>query len=33
ASIAAVPTSKGVDRDRPITDIMIIRATLVKRKK
>lgn len=32
-SIASVPTSKGVDRDRPLTDVMIIKAKLVKRKK
>jgi peptidyl-prolyl cis-trans isomerase B (cyclophilin B) len=32
-SIAAVPTSKGIDRDRPLTDVMIIKATLVKRRK
>lgn len=31
--IAAVPTSKGNDRDRPLTDVMIIKAKLVKRKK
>ena len=31
-SIAASPTSKGADRDRPITDIKIIKAKLVKRK-
>jgi cyclophilin family peptidyl-prolyl cis-trans isomerase len=32
-SIAAVPTSKSADRDRPLTDVMIIKAILVKRKK
>ncbi len=32
-SIAAVPTSRGADRDRPLTDVAIIKATLVKRKK
>jgi cyclophilin family peptidyl-prolyl cis-trans isomerase len=31
--IAAVPTSKGADRDRPSTDVMIIKVKLVKRKK
>lgn len=31
--IASVETSKGVDRDRPLTDVKIIKATLVKRKK
>jgi len=31
--IAAVPTSKGVDRDRPLTDVKIISAKLIKRKK
>ena len=31
--IASVPTSKGVDRDRPIEDVKIIKAKLVKRKK
>ncbi len=31
--IAAVPTSKGVDRDRPLENISIIKAKLVKRKK
>lgn len=31
--IAAVQTSKGADRDRPIEDIKIIKAKLVKRKK
>lgn len=31
--IASVETSKGVDRDRPLTDIKIIKASLVKRKK
>jgi peptidyl-prolyl cis-trans isomerase B (cyclophilin B) len=32
-SIAIVPTSKGADRDRPLEDVMIQKATLVKRKK
>ena len=32
-SIAAVPTSKADDRDRPLTDVAIIKATLVKRRK
>jgi cyclophilin family peptidyl-prolyl cis-trans isomerase len=31
--IAAAPTSKGSDRDRPLEDIAIIKAKLVKRKK
>src|SRR5687767_2524610 len=31
--IAAVQTSKGQDRDRPVSDIIIIKAKLVKRKK
>ncbi len=31
--IASVETSKGVDRDRPLTDVKIIKASLVKRKK
>ncbi len=31
--IAAVPTSRGADRDRPIEDVKIIKAKLVKRKK
>lgn len=31
--IAAVPTSKGADRDRPLEDARIIKAKLVKRKK
>lgn len=31
--IAAVQTSKGNDRDRPVVDVKIIRAKLVKRKK
>ena len=30
-SIAAVPTSKGVDRDRPLVDVRIIKMRLVKR--
>ena len=32
-TIAAVPTSKGADRDRPLEDVSIIKAKLVKRKK
>jgi peptidyl-prolyl cis-trans isomerase B (cyclophilin B) len=31
--IASVPTSKGADRDRPLEDVKIIKAKLVKRKK
>ena len=31
--IAAVETSKGNDRDRPLTDVRIIKAKLIKRKK
>ncbi len=31
--IAAVETSKGNDRDRPLKDVMIIKAKLIKRKK
>jgi peptidyl-prolyl cis-trans isomerase B (cyclophilin B) len=31
--IAAVPTSTGRDRDRPVQDVRIIKASLVKRKK
>lgn len=31
--IAAVPTSHGADRDRPLQDVMIIRAKLVRRTK
>ena len=31
--IAAVPTSKGADRDRPIDNVVIVKAKLVKRKK
>ena len=31
--IAAVQTSKGNDRDRPLTDVRIIKASLIKRKK
>ena len=31
--IAAMPTSKGTDRDRPLTDVQIIKAKLIKRKK
>jgi peptidyl-prolyl cis-trans isomerase B (cyclophilin B) len=32
-SIAAVPTSKGPDKDRPIQDVRILKAKLIKRKK
>jgi cyclophilin family peptidyl-prolyl cis-trans isomerase len=31
--IAAVPTSKGADQDRPLEDVKVIKARLVKRKK
>lgn len=31
--IAAAPTSKGIDRDRPLKDITIIKAKLIKREK
>jgi peptidyl-prolyl cis-trans isomerase B (cyclophilin B) len=31
--IAAVQTSKGADRDRPLQDVKIIKAKLVRRKK
>ncbi len=31
--IAAVPTSHRADRDRPLQDVMIVKAKLVKRKK
>lgn len=31
--IALVPTSKGADRDRPLQDVLIIKAKLIKRKK
>ncbi len=31
--IASVPTSKGADRDRPLEDVRIIKAKLVKRRK
>jgi peptidyl-prolyl cis-trans isomerase B (cyclophilin B) len=31
--IAAVPTSRNSDRDRPLTDVRIVKAKLVKRKK
>jgi cyclophilin family peptidyl-prolyl cis-trans isomerase len=31
--IAVVPTSKGADRDRPLEDVKIIKAKLIKRKK
>jgi peptidyl-prolyl cis-trans isomerase B (cyclophilin B) len=30
-SIAAVPTSKGADRDRPLADVRILKARLIKR--
>lgn len=30
--IAAVPTSKGIDKDRPLEDVRILRAKLIKRK-
>lgn len=30
--IAAVPTSKGIDRDRPLEDVRILKAKLIKRK-
>ncbi|MCC7400135.1 MAG: peptidylprolyl isomerase [Chitinophagaceae bacterium] len=32
-SIAAVPTSTGKDRDRPLNDVRILKAKLIKRKK
>jgi len=32
-AIATVATSKGVDRDRPLQDVRIIKASLIKRKK
>ena len=32
-TIAAVPTSKAADRDRPLINVMIVKAKLVKRKK
>lgn len=32
-SIAVQPTSKAIDRDRPLTDVKIIKARLVKRRK
>jgi cyclophilin family peptidyl-prolyl cis-trans isomerase len=32
-AIAAVETSEGIDRDRPVQDVVIIKAKLVKRKK
>src|SRR5436189_2786329 len=32
-AIAAVETSKGVDRDRPVNNVIILKAKLVKRKK
>ncbi len=32
-AIAEVPTSKGADRDRPLTDVKILKAHLVKRKR
>lgn len=31
--IAAVPTSKGVDRDRPMENVVIVKATLIRRKR
>lgn len=31
--IAATPTSKGADRDRPLDNVRILKATLIKRKK
>ena len=31
--IASVPTSKGIDKDRPLQDVMIIKAKLIRRKK
>lgn len=31
--IAATPTSKGEDRDRPLTDVKIVKVKLIKRKK
>ena len=31
--IAAVPTSRGADRDRPRENVMIVKAKLIKRKK
>lgn len=31
--IAAVPTSKGVDRDRPLENVVIVKATLIRRKR
>ncbi|MBI3138081.1 MAG: peptidylprolyl isomerase [Sphingobacteriales bacterium] len=31
--IAAVPTSKGVDRDRPLENVVILKARLIRRKK
>jgi peptidyl-prolyl cis-trans isomerase B (cyclophilin B) len=30
--IAAVPTSKGTDKDRPLQDVRILKARLVKRR-
>jgi peptidyl-prolyl cis-trans isomerase B (cyclophilin B) len=32
-AIAEVPTSKGADRDRPLTDVVILQAKLIKRKR
>jgi peptidyl-prolyl cis-trans isomerase B (cyclophilin B) len=32
-TIAAVPTSKAADRDRPLKNVMIVKAKLIKRKK
>ncbi len=31
--IASVPTSKGIDKDRPLKDVRIIKARLIRRKK
>lgn len=31
--VASTPTSKGADRDRPLTDVRILKATLIKRDK
>lgn len=31
--IAAVPTSKGIDRDRPLENVVIVKATLIRRKR
>jgi peptidyl-prolyl cis-trans isomerase B (cyclophilin B) len=32
-TIAALPTSKATDRDRPLKDVVIVKAKLVKRKR